>query len=257
MASELEVGSLNTTGNVGVGDSTPTSPGGAARFVEIAGSSASLVLTDSDAATWEWISAGGNLKAAKDGTDKVTISSSGATTFTGSDGGYLATINNSNSTGEGLKVTTAATGGQQILQLNNGSGMVAEVLASGLATFSGGIKSDKGIYGAQVSIGDDATASITPPRNAVLMFVSYNNDSDYPSHNTNVALLWCDTGASRNVAKLSSDGAEVSVFTDTDLSAGGETSSVDNHVNVAVNSGAIQIKNRKGTSLTYWYNFIA
>jgi hypothetical protein len=74
-------GSGNVTvasGNVGVGDSTPTSPGGAARFVEISGSSASLVLTDSDAATWEWISAGGNLKAAKDGSDKFTIDANGA-----------------------------------------------------------------------------------------------------------------------------------------------------------------------------------
>ena len=299
MASELEVGSLNTTGNVGVGDSTPTSPGGAARFVEIAGSSASLVLTDSDAATWEWISAGGNLKAAKDGTDKVTIDSSGqvgvgkspstnqvtaygpsvqvgqAAALIGAAGGNnLFLSSNALYNNSDWKLTNAGQAGQLFINTDGSftfrqertSGSANDNISwddaltidsSGLATFSGGIKSDKGIYGAQVSIGDDATASITPPRNAVLMFVSYNNDSDYPSHNTNVALLWCDTGASRNVAKLSSDGAEVSVFTDTDLSAGGETSSVDNHVNVAVNSGAIQIKNRKGTSLTYWYNFIA
>jgi hypothetical protein len=87
MASELEVGSLVTTGNVGVGDSTPTSPGGVARFLEISGTSASLVLTDSDAATWEWISAGGNLKAAKDGFDKVTIDTSGNVNVNG--GGYV------------------------------------------------------------------------------------------------------------------------------------------------------------------------
>ena len=57
---------------------------------------------------------------------KVKVSSS--------DGGYLADIDNTNSTGEGLKVTTAASGAQQILQLNNGSGMVAEVLANGDVT---------------------------------------------------------------------------------------------------------------------------
>jgi hypothetical protein len=55
--------------------------------VEISGTSASLVLTDSDAATWEWISAGGNLKAAKDGFDKVTIDSSGNVNVDG--GGYV------------------------------------------------------------------------------------------------------------------------------------------------------------------------
>jgi hypothetical protein len=75
------------SGNVGVGDTTPTSPGGAARFVEISGTSASLVLTDSDAATWEWISAGGNLKAAKDGSDYLSIDSSGNVNVNG--GGYV------------------------------------------------------------------------------------------------------------------------------------------------------------------------
>jgi len=78
---------INTSGNVGVGDETPTSPGGAARFVEISGTSASLVLTDSDAATWEWISAGGNLKAAKDGSDYLSIDSSGNVNVDG--GGYV------------------------------------------------------------------------------------------------------------------------------------------------------------------------
>ena len=68
---------IDSSVNAALGDSTPSSPGGAARFLEISGSSASLVLTDSDAATWEWISAGGNLKAAKDGTDKVTVDTNG------------------------------------------------------------------------------------------------------------------------------------------------------------------------------------
>jgi hypothetical protein len=80
-------GELLVSGNVGVGDSTPSSPGGAARFVEISGTSASLVLTDSDAATWEWISAGGNLKAAKDGSDYLSIDSSGNVNVDG--GGYV------------------------------------------------------------------------------------------------------------------------------------------------------------------------
>jgi hypothetical protein len=45
------------------------------------------VLTDSDAATWEWISAGGNLKAAKDGSDYLSIDSSGNVNVDG--GGYV------------------------------------------------------------------------------------------------------------------------------------------------------------------------
>jgi len=44
-------------------------------------------LTDSDAATWELISAGGNLKAAKDGSDYLSIDSGGNVNVNG--GGYV------------------------------------------------------------------------------------------------------------------------------------------------------------------------
>ena len=259
---------------------------------------------------------------------KVKVSSS--------DGGYLADINNTNSTGEGLKVTTAASGAQQILQLNNASGMVAEVLASGnvkigsgslaavgggptlglvgaapeitlrdsatgtpyavmrtndngnlileadsgddaassqiefkvdgattstitgsTATFNGGIKSEKGIYGGQISIADDAVGSITPPRQGVMMAISYGNSGAYPSHGNTVGIIWCDTGSSLTCGKLTSEGSNISVFNGVDLSAAGETSSVDSNINISTISNTIQIKNRLGAGTAFWYNFIA
>ena len=65
-------------GNLGLGASNPTSPGGVNKFLHIKGSSASIVLEDSDATTWEWLSAGGNLKAAEGGTDYFIIDTVGA-----------------------------------------------------------------------------------------------------------------------------------------------------------------------------------
>ncbi len=38
--------------------------------------------------------------------------------------------------------------------------------STGLATFSAGIKNEKGIYGGQITIADDAVGTITPPRKA-------------------------------------------------------------------------------------------
>ena len=62
---------------VGIGTTSPSSPNGFNKFIEIEGSSASLVLADSDATTWEIGSAGGNLKFFE-GTDTfMTIDTSG------------------------------------------------------------------------------------------------------------------------------------------------------------------------------------
>ena len=68
---------IDSSENVGIGTSSPSSPNGFNKFIEIEGSSASLVLADSDATTWEIGSAGGNLKFFE-GTDTfMTINTSG------------------------------------------------------------------------------------------------------------------------------------------------------------------------------------
>jgi hypothetical protein len=63
--------------SLGIGTTSPSSPNGFNKCIEIEGSSASLVLADSDATTWEIGSAGGNLKFFE-GTDTfMTINTSG------------------------------------------------------------------------------------------------------------------------------------------------------------------------------------
>jgi hypothetical protein len=126
-----------------------------------------------------------------------------------------------------------------------------------LATFYGGIKSEKGIYGGQITIADDAVGTISPPRQGVMMAISYGNNSAYPAHQNNVGLIWCDTGATLSCAKMTSEGSNISVFNGVDLSAAGETSSVDNNTNISTISSTIQIKNRLGSTVEFWYNFIA
>ncbi len=90
-----------------------------------------------------------------------------------------------------------------------------------------------------------------------MMAISYNNDQAFPTHQTYVGIVWCDTGSSQNTTKLTSEGGGITVHSAVDLSAGGETASVDSHINISTVSGTIQLKNRIGTSATWWYNFIA
>ena len=129
--------------------------------------------------------------------------------------------------------------------------------STGLCTFTDGIKNEKGIYGGQITIADDAVGTITPPRQGVMMAISYNNDQDYPTHETYVGIVWCDTGASQNVTKLTSQGGGITTHSGVDLTAVGESSSVDGHLNISTVSGTIQLKNRISGSATWWYNFIA
>ena len=128
---------------------------------------------------------------------------------------------------------------------------------TGLAEFTSGIKNERGIYGGQITIADDAVGTITPPRQGVMMAISYNNDQAYPTHQTYVGIVWCDTGSSQYTAKLTSEGGGISVHSAVDLSAGGETDSVDERINISTVAGTIQLKNRIGSSATWWYNFIA
>tara|TARA_R110002096_G_scaffold105753_2_gene232585 strand:+ start:930 stop:2270 length:1341 start_codon:yes stop_codon:yes gene_type:complete len=132
------------------------------------------------------------------------------------------------------------------------------IASSGLSTFSGGIKSENGIYGGQMSaMADDAIDSITPPRQGVMMAISYSNDNAYPAHSTGVGLLYCDTGSSLNIAKMTpTSSTSIVVGTTAWTANGGANEGTDNRLNIAVVAGSIQIKNRLGVTVTPWYNFI-
>ena len=127
------------------------------------------------------------------------------------------------------------------------------ISSTGLCTFSNGIKNEQGIYGGQITIADDAVGTITPPRQGVMMAISYGNDSAYPAHQNMSGLIWCDTGSSLTCAKMTSEGSSLSVGTsDLTVAAG-----VDGNINIAAISGTIQIKNRVNSTIIIWYNFIA
>ena len=159
------------------------------------------------------------------------------------------------------QLTLAADGGQGqassaiIAQVDGSERM--RIDGAGLLSVTGGIKNEQGIYGGQITIADDAVGTITPPRQGVMMAISYGNDSAYPAHQNMAGLIWCDTGSSLTCAKMTSEGSSISVHSAVDLSAGGETASVDERINISTVAGTIQLKNRIGSSVTWWYNFIA
>jgi len=128
---------------------------------------------------------------------------------------------------------------------------------TGIATFSGGIKSENGIYGGQITIADDAAGSITPPRQATLMTLSYNANGDYPSHWA--GLLYCDVGLSVfNTVVASGGGPPTAVNTDVTGTTGANGATTVGGVAAAGTGqvGTIKIENRTSISVTYWYNFI-
>lgn len=131
-----------------------------------------------------------------------------------------------------------------------------EIGGSGLATFSGGISNERGIYGGTLSVADDAVGEITPPRQATFMTLSYNATSDYPSHWG--GLLYMDVGLSivSNVVAGPSS-AVVGVNSDVTGTTGsdGKTTVGGTLATGSGQIGKIRIENRHGTSVTYNYTF--
>jgi len=218
MASELNVGGITTTGNVGVGASPDDH-----RLV--------VRETASDEKVLELSSANGSCKIdfSRNGDPTAFIkmfedgaSGTGALLF---------------GTGTSVTPTTRLT-----------------ISSAGLATFSNGIKSENGIYGGQITIADDAVGSITPPRQAGIMTLSYNANADYPSHWA--SLLYCDVGLSLYNIVLA--GGATAVNTDVTGTTGANGATTVGGVVAAGTGqvGTIKIENRSSGSVTYWYNFI-
>ena len=218
---------------------------------------------------------GSDIRLATDGTTHFTLDSSGDSTFSGDVKitgtnpalGLYSTnsspqVNLGNAAGTNhwsIYETVAADGSQGSLNFYDAVSTSSRLTISstGLATFTGGISNEQGIYGGQITIADDAVGTITPPRQGVMMAISYSNNTDYPTHETYVGIFWCDTGASQNVTKITSQGGGITTHNGVDLTAVGESSSVDGHLNISTISGTIQLKNRISGSVSWWYNFIA
>lgn len=109
------------------------------------------------------------------------------------------------------------------------------------------------IGGTQVTIADDAVASITPPRTGGFMFVTCQGGTDFPLQGQSGVVVY-DVGLSLNIAEqtFSGVGGQFNVST-SDVTG---TTGTDGNVTVAVQSGVIKIENRIGGSRTFQITFL-
>lgn len=108
------------------------------------------------------------------------------------------------------------------------------------------------IGGTEVTIADDAVATITPPRNGGRAVITFGGDVDTPSSAHSVDIYY-DVGSSLEIVKTSTGiGGSVDVVT-TDVTG---TTGTDGSTTVAVQSGVIKIENRAGLSKAYQVTFL-
>jgi hypothetical protein len=126
---------------------------------------------------------------------------------------------------------------------------------------SGEIKSTSGLLeldgndigGTQVTIADDAVASITPPRKGGFMFITAAGNSDYPQA-VIASVLYYDVGLSLqlNRTTFGGVGGSMDVVT-TDLTG---TTGTDGRATVTVQTGVIKIENRYNQTITFQITFL-
>jgi hypothetical protein len=107
------------------------------------------------------------------------------------------------------------------------------------------------IGGTEVTIADDAVASITPPRNGGFMAIILNGNSAFPQQG-HQAMLRYDVGSSLSIDETAIGGGSIDTTT-SDVSG---TTGTDGNTTVAVQSGVIKIENRSGSSGTYQVTFL-
>lgn len=112
------------------------------------------------------------------------------------------------------------------------------------------------IGGTQVTIADDAVASITPPRKGGFMFVTCGGEGDYPSVELSGGMLYYDVGVSLRMDKGSVFGSPVSTQISTTTADVTGTTGSDGNMTVAAQSGVIKIENRNGGSRTFQVTFL-
>jgi hypothetical protein len=115
---------------------------------------------------------------------------------------------------------------------------------------SGKIHASGGIYSGIITIADDAVGSITPPRQGVLINITFAGNISTPSIGQS-GMFYCDTGSSLAIREVI-DAAS----TDTSTSNLTGTTGVDGNVTVGVQSDEIQIENRSEGSRNFVYTFI-
>ena len=112
------------------------------------------------------------------------------------------------------------------------------------------------IGGTQVTIADDAVASITPPRKGGFMFVTCRGNDNYPSAELSGGMLYYDVGASRRMDKGTVFGSPVSTQIITTTADVTGTTGTDGNMTVSAQSGVIKIENRNGGARTFQITFL-
>lgn len=110
------------------------------------------------------------------------------------------------------------------------------------------------IGGTQVTIADDAVASITPPRNGGFMFITDDGNGSFPS-TVRSGFVFYDVGDSLNIQKQTTVGTVGDSLNVSTSNVTG-TTGTDGFITVAVQSGVIKIENRGGSSKTYQITFL-
>lgn len=136
--------------------------------------------------------------------------------------------------------------GTPLLQVDETDGVTASALkvTNGRATLDGNL-----VGGNQVTISDDAVASLTPPRTGGWMLLTASGGGASPEA-TQSAMIWFDTGTTLAIEKApawSSVGTNVDVST-SDVTG---TTGTDTKTTVAVQSGVVKIENRTGSARNY------
>ena len=109
------------------------------------------------------------------------------------------------------------------------------------------------IGGTQVTIADDAVASITPPRKGGFMMMTSSGEGDYPS-SAHSGMLYYDVGASLYASIQTSGGIGTNL--DASISDVTGTTGTDGNVTVAMQSGAVKIENRTGAARLMQITFL-
>lgn len=151
-----------------------------------------------------------------------------------------------------FRITNFETDASAYIAFNVGSSERMKITSSGEVQVTSGLLELDGndIGGTQVTIADDAVASITPPRNGGFMTIILNGDGSFPLQG-HQAMLRYDVGSSLAVSEAIGAGS-IDVST-SDVSG---TTGTDGNTTVAVQTGVIKIENRSGSSGTYQITFL-
>lgn len=142
---------------------------------------------------------------------------------------------------------TQPTGGSTVTRLT--------IDSTGLATFSKGIKTEKGILSGTVLIDDDAVTTITPPRKGGFMKLIVDSATaeagEYPQAAFSGEVFF-DCGTSLQVNKSTGISA-ISGDLNTSTSDVSGTTGTDGKVTIAVQAGVIKIENRSNGQKRFNY----